>query len=101
MHERAHTLLRGAAAAAAANLAKAGSWGSGTACVTWNLSTGGQRRSHHSESGVRRQNGDLHMGQTLLWLVLNHLYRQAEWNLYLHVRHAIFGRERSTGWMTL
>ena len=37
MHERAHTLLRGAAAAAAANLAKAGSWGSGTACVTWNL----------------------------------------------------------------
>ena len=93
-HRRTQPHLRGAAMAAA----EAGAG----AAVLWALHESLlQRGCLHTQQGGCSQNGDLHIGQTLLWLVLNHLYRHAEWNLYLHVRHAIFGRERSTGWMTL
>ncbi len=33
----------------------------------------------------------LHSGQAELLLVLNHLYRQAEWNFFVQVLHASFG----------
>lgn len=38
-------------------------------------------------------------GQVLFWLELNHLYRQAAWNLWWHVRHSSLGSARVAWWM--
>ena len=37
------------------------------------------------------QNKFLQSGQVEFWLVENHLYKQAEWNFFLHVGHATLG----------
>ena len=47
---------------------------------------------HHQE---RREKSDLHMGQTVLWLVENHLAMQEAWYLWWHVRQVMVGRRPS------
>lgn len=49
----------------------------------------------NTPSQERREKSDLHMGQTVLWLVENHLAMQEAWYLWWQVRQVMVGTRPS------
>jgi len=58
-----------------------------------------QHRLDLSRARPRHQKVLWHSGQFDFWLELNHLYRQAAWNLWWQVRHSSLGSARVAAWM--